>query len=150
MTIDKFNEIIDFAVSREKEAVEFYSDLQQKAKFSAQKMLLKEFENMEKGHIIILENIRKKGIVNFHPKEVKDLKISDYLVEMEPTPDMNYQDILVIAMKKEEAARDLYSNMAAEFSGSDLENLFERLASEEAQHKLHFEKLYDEEILKDN
>ena len=35
MTIQEFNEILDFAVAREQEAVKFYHDLQQEVKFQA-------------------------------------------------------------------------------------------------------------------
>ena len=37
MTTEKFNEVIDFAIDGEKQAVKFYQDLQQKTKFQAQK-----------------------------------------------------------------------------------------------------------------
>ncbi|MBN2460494.1 MAG: ferritin family protein [Candidatus Cloacimonetes bacterium] len=150
MTKEKFNEIIDFAVGREEEAVAFYQDLQGKAKFSAQVEMLREFENMERGHIVILENIRRKGYEGIKEKHVPDLKISDYIVSIEPSPGMTYQDILIMAMKREEKAHNLYNNMAGRFPGTDLEKLFHKLASEEAKHKLHFEKLYDEEVLRDN
>ncbi len=150
MTQEKFNEIIDFAVEREKEAVEFYADLQGKALFEAQKEMLKELEDMEKGHVIMLENIRGKGFSNIKEKEVVDLKISDYIVAVEPLPSMTYQDILIIAMKREEASTNLYKAMASRFTGTEAEKLFTRLAAEESDHKLRFEKLYDTEILKDN
>ncbi len=150
MTKEKFNEVINFAIAGEKEAVTFYRNLQKKSKFEAQKEMLKEFEDMEKGHIIILENIRNKGFVNIEEKKVQDLHISDYIVEVEPSENMSYQDIIILAMKKEEAAKKLYSNLAKQFSDSETVQLFERLAAEEAGHKLIFEKLYDDEILKEN
>jgi len=85
------------------------------------------------------------------PAEVVNLKISDYMVEKEPTPDMSWQDILTIAMKREEASLNLYKTMARMFSSEQsVSNLFENLASEEAQHKLYFEKIYDDDILKEN
>ncbi len=150
MTKENYNEIIDFAINKEKEAVAFYQDLQTRAKFAAQKEMFNEFENMERGHITILENIRNKGFSNLEQKEVKDLKISDYIVEIEPSDNMNYQDIIIMAMKKEAAAKNLYNNLASNFAGTDAELMFKRLAVEEAMHKLQFEKLYDDEILKDN
>lgn len=150
MTQEKFNEIIDFAVAREKEAVAFYADLQEKTLFGAQKAMLKELEDMEKGHILMLENLRKKGFVNTDGKHVPDLKISDYIVAVEPSKNMTYQDILIIAMKREEASTKLYGEMSNRFAGTEVENIFSRLSSEEAAHKLKFEKLYDSEILKDN
>ncbi len=150
MNRKNFDKIIDFAVEREKAAVVFYRELQGKAKFEAQKEMLKEFEEMEKGHITVLENIRKKGFVKIEQKEVQDLKISDYTVSIEPYDDMDYQDILIIAMKREESATKLYKDMAARFQGTDIQKLFLRLSAEEAGHKLRFEKLYDDDILKEN
>ena len=150
MNRENFDKIIDFAVEREKAAVDFYHELQGKAKFEAQKEMLKEFEEMEKGHIVILENIRKKGFENLDEKKIIDLKISDYIVPVEPSDDMDYQDILIIAMKREEAATKLYKDMAVRFPGSDIQKLFLRLSAEEAGHKLKFEKLYDDHILQEN
>lgn len=150
MFMENFNVIINFAIEREKEAVAFYQDLQSKASFEAQKEMLKEFEDMEKGHIVILENIRTKSFEKIEEKNVQDLHISDYMVEVEPSENMTYQDIIILAMKKEEAAKKLYIDLAEQYTNSEYEKLFERLAAEEAEHKLKFEKLYDDEILKDN
>ena len=150
MTKEKFNEVIDFAIQGEKDAVVFYRELQTKTKFQAQKKMLKEYEDMEKGHVIVLENIRKRGMQNIAVKEVTNLNISEYLVDVEPSVDMDYQDILIVAMKKEEQAQKLYANMAENFPGTELETLFLKLAAEEAEHKLQFETLYDEHVLKEN
>ena len=150
MTKEKFNEVIDFAIQGEKDAVVFYRELQEKSKFQAQKKMLKEYEDMEKGHVIVLENIRKRGLQNIAVKEVTNLNINEYLVDAEPSADMDYQDILIIAMKKEEQAQKLYTNMAGNFPGTELETLFLKLAAEEAEHKLQFETLYDEHVLKEN
>ena len=150
MTKEKFNEVIDFAIQGEKDAVVFYQELQTKSKFKAQKKMLKEYEDMEKGHVIVLENIRKRGMQNIAVKEVTNLNISEYLVDVEPSADMDYQDILIVAMKKEEQAQKLYTNMAGNFPSTELETLFLKLAAEEAEHKLQFETLYDEHVLKEN
>ena len=150
MTKEEFNEVVDFAIAGEKDAIKFYQELQEKVKFQAQIEMLKEFEDMEKGHVVILENIRNKGFEKIEIKEVTDLHISDYIVDTKPSEDMNYQDILIIAMKKEEKANKLYTEMANNFPGTELEQLFRKLAVEEAGHKLHFETLYDDEILKEN
>ena len=81
MVDDKLNEIIDFAVEREKEAVDFYHELQNRAEFSHQKEALKDLANMERGHIRVLENIREKDITAIASEDVPDLKIIDYLFE---------------------------------------------------------------------
>lgn len=150
MKKEKFNEIIDFAVEAEKEAVAFYSDLQTKTKFEAIKDMLKEFENFERGHIVQLENIRKQGLDNLVEKEVHDLSLSDYLVEGEPSDDMTFEDIILIAMKREEAAKNLYQTFAAKMAGTEVEKLLLRLAADESEHKLKFEKIYDDKVLREN
>jgi rubrerythrin len=146
-----FHKILDFAVDREREAVDFYHDLQKSAKFSAQKIMLQELENMEKSHILILEKMRQKDLKNLYSHPVKDLMIVDYLADEEILPD-SYQNILLIAMKREDKANLLYLDLANRFANedSDLSSLFQRLADEEAGHKLKFELLYDEYVLKDN
>ena len=146
----RFHEIIDFAIEREREAVQFYRDLQAVVQFAARRELLRELEDMEKGHIKTLEHI-KAGTTPFRGRtQVQDLQISRYLVPAPPAPQMSYQDILLTAMKREETSHRLYTDLANLSADADLKQLFERLAAEEARHKLHFEKIYDDEILKDN
>lgn len=150
MNQEKFNEIIDFAIKREQEAVEFYQELQNLVSFESRKELMHELELMEKGHIKILENISKNIKTETSIPKVDDLKIADYMVEVKPTAEMSYQDILIIAMKKEEMAQKLYKKLADQSDNDEIKNLFLRLASEEAKHKLRFEKIYDDDILKEN
>ncbi|MBN2049600.1 MAG: ferritin family protein [Spirochaetales bacterium] len=144
-------EILSFAIEREKEAAAFYRGLQEKAGFKSMKTMLFELEAMEMGHITVLEGLEKKELRDLEPKKVTDLKISEYLVTPEkPEAEMDYQDILILAMKREEASFRLYTNLASRVSGTDTEKLLLRIASEEAGHKLRFESLYDEHILKEN
>jgi rubrerythrin len=146
-----FNKILDFAVEREREAVDFYHDLQKSVKFTAYKTMLQELENMEKGHILILEKMRQKNFTEIGSKTVKDLKVVDYLTDEDIKPD-SYHNILLIAMQREDKANLLYRDLANRFAEEDeeLSKLFARLAAEEAGHKLKFEKLYDDYVLKDN
>jgi rubrerythrin len=150
MNQDSFNEVINFAIEREKEAVKFYQELQSEVRFEAQKEMLKELEQMEKGHITVLENIRKRGYNKIEVPDMVDLHISNYIVDVEPSENMTYQDILIIAMKREERAQELYLDLASRFPGTELEVLFNKIASEEAGHKLKFETLYDDQVLRDN
>ncbi len=150
MTTQEFNEILDFAVEREKEAVQFYRDLQSMAPFADQKAFLKELESMEMGHIIVIENMRGKLPSENEIKHVPNLHISEYLVSDVQDLDLTYQSILIKAMKREEMSFQLYTDMSRKFPDSELSRLFASLAGEEAGHKLKFEKLYDEWIGKGN
>ena len=150
MKKDDFNAIIDFAVDREKEAVEFYQELQTKTKFAEMKDTLKDLEMMERGHINTLETIRKQGIEKVEVKEVADLKISDYMADIEPAPEMDYENILIVAMKREQKSKELYEDLAGRFKGEEIEKILLKIASEEAEHKLKFEKIYDQHVLREN
>ena len=145
-----FDSIINFAVEREKEAVQFYKDLQARVKFQARRDFLKTLENMERHHIEVLENIRTRDIESLETREVQDLSLSDFLVEAEPAADMSYQDILITGMKKEQSAIDLYTRLVDEVSGGGMKKVFQKLVSEEAKHKNFFEMMYDEEVLAEN
>lgn len=142
-----FHEVIDFAIKREEEAVAFYHELQKIALFAEKKSFLKELETMERGHIALLEQIRKGEIKKTEIPEIQDIHISDYIVESKPTKQMSYQDILIIAMKREEKSLKLYTSLAERSPDPDRKNLFQKIASEEAKHKRYFEEIYDEEIL---
>ena len=146
MTIAEYNEILDFAVAREQEAVKFYRDLQEEAKFHAQREMLKDLEAMEMGHIIVIENIRRQGVSEADIPKVQNLQISEYLSTDVENLDLTYQNILIKAMKREENSFKLYSEMSAKFPDSEISTLFRKLAADEAKHKLLFEKLYDDWI----
>ncbi len=151
MDVISFHNIITFAVEREREAVDFYQELQKSVKFSAFKTMLQELENMEKGHILILEKMREKNVSSLEKSPVESLKIADYQMEEDIEPN-SYQNILLIAMKREDKANLLYLDLANRFAEGDFElsKLFRRLAEEEAGHRLKFEKLYDDYVMKDN
>ncbi len=153
MEITRFHEILNFAVEREKEAVDFYAGLKKTAKFEAHKDMLQELENMEKGHILTLEKMRTKSRDNKVNKVVDNLKISDYLVpeDQDMKPD-SYPNILIIAIKREEKSHQLYLNLSERMATEDIElsDLFATLAAEEATHKFKFEQLYDQDVLKEN
>ncbi|OGL42424.1 MAG: hypothetical protein A2161_21095 [Candidatus Schekmanbacteria bacterium RBG_13_48_7] len=148
---EKLKDVINFAVKKEQEAADFYYDLAGKIKSPAMEKELRKIAAMEEGHRDKLKKIDFKSASKQTPKEVMDLKISDYLVEKEPTPDMSWQELLTVAMKREQASLNLYKTMSKMFKAEKaVSQVFDILASEEAAHKLYFEKIYDDDILKEN
>lgn len=144
------DEILDYAIDQEQQAADFYADVAQRAETPGMKKLLLDFSEEEQRHKKLLQEV-KVGDHELTPEqEVLDLKIVDYMVEVEATDDISYQDALIIAMKRERAAYQLYSDMAAKVPDSHLKEVLEGLAKEEAKHKLFFESEYDERVLMDN
>jgi len=144
------DEILEYAIGQEQEAADFYREVSEKAETAGMKQLLLDFAEEEMRHKSILEAV-KTGEHELSPEqEVLDIKITDYLVDVEATEDINYQDALIIAMKRERAAYQLYTDMASRVPESHLKEVLTGLAKEEAKHKLFFESQYDEHILADN
>ena len=150
MAAGNLEEILDFAIAGEQEAHDFYMDLAKKVERPGMEGLFTQFAREELGHKAKLENI-KKGARSFAPaKKVVDLKIGDYLVDVDPTATLTYQNALILAMKRERAAFQLYSDLAAHSEDAEVKQIFESLAQEEAKHKLRFEIEYDDMILTEN
>jgi|LGVD01.1.fsa_nt_gb rubrerythrin len=152
--MDKFNsidEILDYAIQSEQDAVDFYTNLSEKTNNIAVKKIFLQNANEEKGHKLKLEKVKAEGIFSDEFKEgVLDLKISDYTVPKPPSKIEDYADALRLAMHREKGAYRLYTKLSETTNNASLKNLFSRLAEEEANHKLKFEIEYDEFVLKEN
>jgi rubrerythrin len=144
------DELLDFAIAREEEAVGFYTDLADNATDPAMIEVFQEFANMELGHKTRLENIKESGELAPISDKIADLKIADYLVDVEPSPDMSYQDVLVMAIKKEDSAQRLYTDLANLAPPGGIQDALRMLSDDEAQHKVRFETEYDDNVLTDN
>ncbi len=144
----KFQEVITFAIDKEVRSYNFYTEASKVAKYSGAKELFSDLAQQEVGHRKILEKLDMEKITRATIEKVPDLKISDYMVDAEFSPNMSYADILRKAMKMEERALKLYNDMKEENEDENLITLFTFLANEEAKHKFRLEKIYDDEILK--
>jgi rubrerythrin len=148
--MDSVEEILDYAIAREQEAVDFYLALAKRGGKSGMKDLLMEFSQEEARHKAKLLAVKEGKKLLSAEQKVADLKIADYLVEVEASDDLDIQDALILAMQREKAAFRLYKDLAARVDDVELRELFLGLAQEEAKHKLHFETEYDERMLRDN
>lgn len=141
------NELLDFAIDREQEAHDFYTDLAGRAKQPDTKDLLTQLAREELGHKKKLEAI-KSGSCSFSAtKDVTAVEIGDYLVAVEPDSKLDYEGALILAMKREEAAFILYTDLSKIAGDEELKLLFLALAQEEAKHELRFEIEYKKTFL---
>jgi rubrerythrin len=143
-------EVLDFAIGEEEAAAEFYQKLSTTMKSQHMRQIFLDFADEEKGHKAKLLKVKEGHAIISSRSKVNDLKIGDYLVDPDPVSDIDYQQALTLAMKKEKAAFKLYTNLAAMVKDGTLRETFLGLAQEEAKHKLRFEVEYDEEILREN
>jgi len=143
--MDKFesvDEVLDFAIGREIEAINLYTELAGQVKKVELRKVLEDFVKEEQEHKTKLEAV-KTGESVLKEEEVGSLDIADYVVGGEARPDMSHADLLILAMKKENVSVRLYNNLAKIAQDQELKDMFLLLAQEEAQHKLRFEIEYD-------
>ena len=145
-----FDSILDFAIEEEQKAVDFYSELAGQASSDEMREVFEEFAQEEVKHKMKLMEVKETGITNMPPENVADLQIAEYIVNVKPSPNMSYQEALVVAMNKEKAAFRLYTSLADRASDQALKELFSSLAQEESKHKLRFEVEYDDFVLREN
>jgi rubrerythrin len=148
--MNSVEEILDYAIAREQEAVDFYLALAKRGSKSGMQDLLMDFSREEARHKAKLLAVKEGQKLLSAEQKIADLKISDYLVEVEVSDDIDIQDALILAMQREKAAFRLYNDLAARIDDAELRELFLGLAQEEAKHKLYFETEYDERMLRDN
>jgi len=150
MEFKSVDEILDFAIENEEKAAAFYADIATKVDSPSMKQTMGEYVEEEKKHKEKLIEIKNGKQLNDVEGKVLDLKIGDYLEVAAPTPGITYQEALILAMKQEKAAFQLYNHLATSTDNESLRNVLLSLAQEEAKHKLKFEIEYDENILREN
>jgi len=149
-TFKTIDEVLDFAMEGEQGAIDMYTHLADHTENTEMRDTFIQFAREEMGHKARLLKIKTEGISESHLIAVTDMKISDYMADVEPKPNMDYAEALVLAMSREKAAFKLYTRLAREVPFDELKSIFLALAQEEARHKLRFELEYDEHVLRDN
>jgi rubrerythrin len=115
MKFENLEAIINFAIEKEKEAADFYETTSKEVSFSGVKEMFLEFANEERKHQRLLEGFGKecslkkddcvgKDIAGYKLKWITDLKRSDFTVDIEYKKGMAYNEVLMLAMKREEKA----------------------------------------------
>lgn len=148
MDFKDLNDILDYAIGKEREAKQFYLEASEAESMSGNRGLFKDFATEEEKHETLLENLKTggvpKGIENYDWKWIKDIKRSNYVVDLTYRKGMDYRDILMLAIKREEKALALYNDLQREAQSDDQKQVFKMLCQEEAKHKLKLETLYDD------
>jgi rubrerythrin len=144
---ETFQEAIAFAKEKENAAIHFYDSARQVTKNPASKTMFGEMADQERQHLKFLEEMKEKDVETFPEEKIQDLKISQYTEDVPFSPELDYRQILIVAMKKEEQAHRLYSDLADMTIDPKLAKLFRVLAQQEAKHKLKLESEYEDHVL---
>ena len=148
MEFESLEAILDFAIEKEREAAEFYSRISGNEALSGARRMFEKFAQEEDKHLQMLEDFKTGGLAagvqNYEFKWITDIKRSNYTLDLEYRSGMGYSEILMLAMKREEKALQMYNDLLAQADSEESRTLFKMLCQEEAKHKLALETMYDD------
>ena len=150
MEFESVEKIIDYAMEKEKEAADFYEKAKDDKNYQAINDMLTQFAAEEVKHYNMLKALKgeRAKIASYAFRTVTDLKISDYMTDITYKPGLSYQDMLHVAMKREEEAYKFYKGLIDKTDNEELKKVFQLLAQEESKHKLTLETWYDDFLVK--
>ena len=138
------DEILQFAIAREVEAYNFYMALADRVESPEIAEVFRDLAKEEVEHKAKLElEVMKTGKI-LPATEKVTIPEHDYIIsDVDSALDMDYKDVLMLGMEKEEASFRTYVNLIASVHDEDLREVLMAIAEEEVKHKLRFETEYD-------
>ncbi len=148
MKFKSLDRALIFAADKEDASHRLYISFLNIVRNEASKKLLTELAAQELNHKALIEDARATGDIATigGKRQISEISFSDYMVADTINPDSNPQELMRFAMKMEKAAYDLYVDLLDNYSGTEMEPLFSRLAHEELQHKEILEDQYEKHI----
>jgi rubrerythrin len=137
-------EILELAVAREEDAHIFLMALAARMVNPEMRKVFEELAAEELEHKARLElEIIKTGRVVKESRKKLYSEANDYAEDVGSEIDMDYKDLLTMAMQKEESSFRLYVDLASRVVNEDAYEILLALAEEEVRHKMRFEMEYN-------
>jgi len=138
-------ETLAFAIAREIEAHRFYLALADRVESpqmrkALEQLAAEELEHKAKLELEVMKLGRTVAVEDPAPPDDDD----HYIVsDTDSQLDMDYRDILLLSIEKEDASFKTYVNLAAYARNQDSRDVLLAIAEQEVQHKLRFQTEYD-------
>lgn len=141
--LHSIDEILEFVIAREAEAYELYMYLGQRVETLEMRKVCEVFAEEELEHKAKLElELMKAGKV-VSDSDLPVFDISGYMEQGGEPIDMNYKELLVFAIRKEETSVRLYSDLANAVGDGESRDVLLAMAEQENEHRLRFEIEYN-------
>ncbi len=138
-------EVLEFAIGREAEAVEFYMAMADRVKDPAVRKFFEDIITEELEHKSRLElEMMKEGIVAKTVGVLPETSWDQATVDPGKAGDqMDYQEALNVAIRKERRSFRLYARLSGLIDEAELSEVLLSLAEEEARHLTALEERYE-------
>jgi rubrerythrin len=138
------NEILEFAIAREMESYHLYMTLAERVASQEMRTVFEDLAKEELDHKEKLElEVMKTGhTVPATPRF--NIPGHEYILSDSPLQlDMDYKDMLLLGIEKEEASFRIYIDMIPQVQNKESREVLLAMAEQEVKHKLRFETEYD-------
>jgi rubrerythrin len=142
MKAEDAKKIITTAIDREVEAYTFYRGVADKVRDPVLKSLFAELAGEEKKHREFLQGMLTKDVSKMKFDASHDYKVADALPSPALSVSMKPIEGIVISIKKELEAMQMYSQLASLAKDTETQLLFSQLANMERGHKARLEDIY--------
>ncbi len=140
--ISSVDEILEFAIAREVEANQLYLYMATQITNPEMQWVCEDFVKDELEHRAKLELMKADEAIAYF--DISNYKTEPGRADM----DMDYEDMLLFAIKKEDKSINLYSDLAKIVQDADSRKVLLSLLQEETEHKQRFEIEYNK-VLKE-
>ena len=142
--VDTDIEIFEFAIAREVDANRFYLTLAQRIDNPETRKVFEDLAKEELEHKAKLElELMKTGRVVSTNRESAEIDTGQVWQNSGPTLDMDYKDMLLLGIEKEEASFRTYVTLIGTVHEQGSREVLLAIVEEEVKHKLRFELEYD-------
>ena len=144
----QYKDILQFAIERESDAYIFYTAAKKEAKTSNARTFFDQLARQELIHKQKLESMKLSKEVLM---DLSVLNIDDYSIHESFSNDMQYhmeyQQILLLAIKRETLSVKLYTDIRKVVKDPEQQKIFDRLMKEEQSHRESLQLEYDAYVL---
>ncbi len=146
---------VRMAVERERDLLEFYQQVAPLMKRQAIREVFEVFRDDIQNRVDELMGLlaTEGATCDLIAKELAredspaSLGIAKYLKDIELNEDSDFQDVLTVAMKRQERVVSFFVQLAAMTPAEEVSSIFRSIANEEAGRLRQLEEIYDDEIL---
>ena len=142
MTPEQYRAILSKAIEREVESYTYYRTISDKVKDAYLKKIFADLAGDETKHREFLQDLLAKEPKKLKISASKDYKIADSVKAPTLSADLKPLDGIVLAIKKELEAMQMYTQLAKLSADTEQQLLFSQLANMERSHKTRLEDIY--------
>lgn len=143
-------QIIEFAIDKERLSISFYEELARKVADPSVKDEILRMADEERKHERLLKQLSPKKIDLTSKEGVSDFTLSRYSDEIPKQPQIDIEQLFLIAIDREQKSFEFYQDLELRAIDDSTRKLFTLLKGEEIRHKRQLEERYSQKRRKQN